>query len=65
VLDVIGMKCGGCETSVSSKLQAIEGILSCTASSKENQIKVEYDAEKTNVDIFKTAISDAGFTCVE
>ena len=65
VLKVTGMKCGGREVNVSSKLQTIEGILSCTASSKQNQVTVEYDTEKTNVDIFKAVIGDAGFTCME
>ena len=47
-LTVIGMKCGGCEANVTSKLKAIDGVLSVNASSKNNEVNVEFDAEKTN-----------------
>lgn len=61
VLTVNGMKCGGCETNVKTALQAINGVLSVTASSKEKQVSVEFDAEKTTLDSIKTAITAAGF----
>lgn len=62
VLSVNGMKCGGCETNVNTKLQAIDGVLSVTASSKEKQVSVEFDTEKTSLDTIKSAITDAGFS---
>jgi len=62
VLNVSGMKCGGCESSVTNSLKAIDGILSVTASSKDKQVKVEFDAEKTGLQAIKTAIAGAGFT---
>lgn len=61
-LTVIGMKCGGCETNVTTKLQAMEGVLSVTASSKDKEVNVEFDAEKTTVDDIVDAITEAGFT---
>jgi len=45
-LTVTGMKCGGCEANVTSKLEAIDGVLSVNASSKNNEVNVEFDAEK-------------------
>ncbi|MDD1611768.1 MAG: cation transporter [Methylococcaceae bacterium] len=61
-LTVTGMKCGGCETNVKNKLNAIDGILSVTASSKDKKVAVEYDAAKTSLDAIKAGISEAGFT---
>ncbi len=56
------MKCGGCEANVSSKLQAIDGVLSVNASSKNNEVNVEFDAEKTSLEVIADAINDAGFS---
>jgi len=56
------MKCGGCETNITSKLEAIEGVLSVNASSKNNEVNVEFDAEKTSLDVITNAIAGAGFT---
>ncbi|MFA6052111.1 MAG: heavy-metal-associated domain-containing protein [Methylobacter sp.] len=61
-LIVIGMKCGGCESSVTDKLKAIDGVLFVKASSKDKEVNVEFDAAKTSLDIIKDAIIDAGFT---
>jgi len=61
-LTVTGMKCGGCEANVTGKLQAIDGVLSVNASSKNNEVDVEFDAGKTNLDVITDAIIDAGFT---
>lgn len=61
-LDVMGMKCGGCETNVKTKLDTLEGVISVSASSKENTVDVEFDADKTSVDAISQAIVDAGFT---
>ncbi len=56
------MKCGGCETNVTTKLQAIDGVLSVKASSKDKIVKVDFDAGKTSLDVITDAITDAGFT---
>lgn len=61
-LNVTGMKCGGCESNVSQKLQALDGVISVTASSKENNVTVEFDPAKTDVDSISTVITDAGFS---
>ena len=61
-LTVTGMKCGGCETNVTGKLQAIDGVLSVKASSKDNEVDVEFDAEKTSLDVITDVITEAGFS---
>jgi copper chaperone len=64
-LKVTGMKCGGCENNVTTKLKSIEGVQSATASSKEQAVKVEFDTEKTNRDAIVKAIAEAGYDVVE
>lgn len=61
-LTVTGMKCGGCETNVTNKLKAIDGVLSVNASSKDKEVNVEFDAGKTGLDAITEAIIDAGFS---
>ncbi len=49
-LAVTGMKCGGCESNVKTKLNAIDGVISVEAMNKENKVDVEFDVEKTSVE---------------
>jgi copper chaperone len=60
-LAVTGMKCGGCESNVKTKLDTVDGVISVVASSKENKVDVEFDAGKTNVEAISSAITEAGF----
>jgi copper chaperone len=62
VLTVTDMKCGGCETNITGKLGAINGVISVKASCKDQVVSVEYDTEKTSLDAIKDAIIGAGFT---
>lgn len=61
-LTVTGMKCGGCESNVTNKLKTVDGVLSVNASSRDNEVSVEYDADKTGLDAIAEAIVEAGFT---
>lgn len=61
-LTVIGMKCGGCEANVTGKLQAIEGVLSVSASSKDKEVNVSFDADKISLADITDAIVEAGFS---
>ncbi|MCF6203868.1 MAG: cation transporter [Methylococcaceae bacterium] len=60
-LDVTGMKCGGCESNVTTKLETIDGVISVNAMSKEKKVEVEFNTEKTNIEEISQAITDAGF----
>lgn len=60
-LAVTGMKCGGCESTVKTKLNTIEGIISVEAMNKENKVDVEFDAGVTSIEVISQAITDAGF----
>jgi copper chaperone len=63
-LTVTGMKCGGCENNVTTKLKALEGVKSATASSKNQEVNVEFDAKKTSLKAIAQAIADVGYTVV-
>lgn len=58
---VSGMKCGGCESNVKTKLNAVDGVLSVEAMSKESKVEVEFNADETNVEIISDAITEAGY----
>lgn len=58
----MSMKCGGCETNVSTKLSEIEGVVSVNASFKNNQVTIVFDNEKTTLAILKAAITEAGYS---
>ena len=62
VLTVTDMKCGGCETNIRGKLEAVPGVISVQASFKNNEISIEYDDEETALDTIKDTINGAGFT---
>ena len=62
ILTVTDMKCGGCETNITGKLEAINGVISVKASFKDKEVSVEYDEEKTSLDALKDTITGAGFT---
>ena len=61
VLTVTDMKCGGCETNVTGKLTAIDGVISVQASFKEDTVSIDFDNEKTTLDNIKDTIVGAGF----
>jgi copper chaperone len=61
VLAVTEMKCGGCESNITGKLEALPGVVSVQASSKNNEISIEFDDEQTGLDTIKDTINGAGF----
>jgi copper chaperone len=65
VLTVTGMKCGGCENNVTTKLKTLDGVKSATASSKNQQVKVEFDVKKTSLKVLAQAITEVGYTVID
>jgi len=60
-ITVTGMKCVGCETTVKNTLEALDGILLVNASSKNDQVDIEFDNAKISLDDIMASISNAGF----
>lgn len=61
-LAVKGMKCGGCESNVITRLADLPGVISVKASHQDKQVDVEFDPDVTNVDEIEDTIIEAGFT---
>lgn len=60
-LTVNGMKCGGCENTIVTKVSAITGVKSVKASHKDKRVDIEFDPAQTDLDEIEDVISDAGF----
>lgn len=61
-ISVSGMKCGGCENTIKTKLSSIDGVLVVEASHKDKRVDVEFDPAKIDMDEIEDAIADAGFS---
>ena len=60
-LNVSGMKCGGCEASLSNALTALTGVTQVKASHLHKRVDVEFDDQQISVDDIEDAIVGAGF----
>lgn len=61
ILNINGMTCMGCVTSIEKVLEKIAGVSDSDISLKKEQAKIQYDPEKTNINKLKEAIVGAGF----
>ena len=64
VVKIKGMTCMGCVRSVTNILQGMAGVSSVAVSLEQAQATIQYDAAKTGVNQFKTAITEAGYEVV-
>jgi len=60
-LDVKGMSCGGCVSSVKRVVGAIDGVSLVEVALDTGKVSVGYDAAKARPEQFKAAIRDAGY----
>jgi copper chaperone len=61
VLSVKGMKCGGCENSVREAVQSCAGVTEVRPNFRENQVEIEYEEGKADLEAISQAISAKGF----
>ena len=61
ILEVKGMKCGGCEATVQGAVQALAGVLAAKANHKQNTVEVEWEEEKIDLAAIRSAIAGKGF----
>ncbi len=61
VLDVTGMKCGGCESAVKQGLETLDGIEKAVPNHKLNKVEIGYTISKVNVDQIKQTIEELGY----
>lgn len=60
-LTVTGMKCGGCEKTVTDKLMAEEGVLKVVANHTDDEVTVEFDGNEIEEDDVIELIEKLGF----
>lgn len=61
-LTVTGMKCGGCEKTVTDKLMSEGGVTKVVANHTENVVEVEFDGNEIEEDDVIECIEKLGFT---
>lgn len=61
VLQVKGMKCGGCEATVRNAAMACAGVVGVKPDFRENTVEIEYEDGKTELDSVSKAIAAKGF----
>jgi copper chaperone len=61
ILNINGMTCMGCVSSIEKVLAKITGVSNSDVSLKKQQAEIQYDPEKTDINQLKEAIVGAGF----
>lgn len=61
-LNVLGMTCGGCATSVQNALNDITGVNAVNVDFAAKQAVIEYDDEQVQKPQLIEAVEDAGFS---
>jgi len=60
-LTVAGMKCGGCEKTVTEALMETEGVLKVKAVHNDDHVEIEFDKNIIEEDDLIECIENAGF----
>ena len=60
-LNISGMTCGGCVSSVSKVLKALDGVAKAEVSLEKKNAVVEFDPGKVQVEQLKRSVVEAGF----
>lgn len=60
-IDVGGMDCGGCETSITNALKRLAGVADCSASHVDATVEVTFDPGQVGIDAILGAITGAGY----
>jgi Cu+-exporting ATPase len=63
-LNLRGMHCASCASSIESTTRAIEGVASSNVNFATEQVAIEYDKQKTNPENIKKAIASIGYESV-
>lgn len=64
-LKVAGMTCGGCVSSVTNALKAVDGVSAVAVSLQAGEARVEFNENATSPERLRAAIQQAGFNAEE
>jgi copper chaperone CopZ len=59
---VLGMRCEGCEGTVSRAVGALAGVQEAHADLVAEEVEVRYDPARVDTDAIRAAVREAGFT---
>lgn len=62
VLNITGMSCGGCVSSVQSVLAAVPGVSRVEVDLAAGTARIQFDPARTTIDALAQAVNAAGFT---
>lgn len=63
-LDVKGMTCGHCQSSVEGALKGLEGVTNAEVDLSSGKVDVTYDDAQVTVDTMREAVEDQGYDVV-
>jgi copper chaperone len=63
-LNIEGMHCGGCVSSVTKVLEAVPGVSKVDVSLEQKRASVTYDPARAGMAQFKAAVEDAGYDVI-
>ncbi|ASK62782.1 copper-binding protein [Virgibacillus phasianinus] len=63
-LNVKGMTCGHCKSSVEGALRELDGVTSVEVDLSSGKVNVTYDQAKTSTDDMRQAVEDQGYDVV-
>jgi len=63
-LNISGMTCSGCVSSVTRVLKAVPGVVDAQVTLTPGQATVEFDPERANATQLRAAVEDAGYDVV-
>ncbi|MEY7849513.1 heavy-metal-associated domain-containing protein [Natrarchaeobius sp. A-rgal3] len=61
-VEVDGMACTGCESTVTDALEALSGVSSATANHESDEVRVAHDETLVDESTIAGAIEDAGYS---
>lgn len=61
ILNVKGMKCGGCENTIEEAVKACAGVLSVKAQHQEGIVEIEYEEASADLAAIERVIVEKGF----
>ncbi|MCH9698867.1 MAG: cation transporter [Gammaproteobacteria bacterium] len=61
VLNVTGMKCGGCESAVKQSLESLDGIEKAVPNHKLSKVEIAYSTTRVDVEQMKSAVETLGY----
>ncbi|MFM6409631.1 MAG: heavy-metal-associated domain-containing protein, partial [Microcystis sp.] len=60
-LKLAGMSCAGCANSIERIIKSIPGVIRCQVNFGMEQVDVDYDPKRTDLNTIQAKVRDAGF----